>query len=90
MQLFMLDYGWASDTQGLALQLTQLQAHQQWQIKQHEQGADREQWFIDMNGAQFLIFVEHLSESAWVESAGAQDAGQLQNFCAILLSDTAV
>lgn len=90
MQLLMLDYSWVKNEQGLACTLTKLESKNQIKLKRHEQGADREQWCVESNNTEYLIFVEHLSESAWVELVTGQDDQKLQDFYAILFSDTAV
>lgn len=49
-------------------------------LKSHEIGADREQWFVDWQNDLIVICVEHLSESAWVESMSNISAEKLQIF----------
>lgn len=53
-------------------------------LKSFDIGADREQWFIEWQGTLFVICVEHLSESAWIEPLGAETESLLQNFYNLL------
>lgn len=53
-------------------------------LKGHELGADREQWFIEWQNELLVLCVEHLSESAWLESIGQIAPDKLQNFYNLL------
>jgi hypothetical protein len=52
----------------------------QFLLKSHEIGADREQWFIESGNDLIVICVEHLSESAWIEAMGKVPLTRLQSF----------
>lgn len=64
--------------------LTNLQAQQLLTIVNHETGADREQWMIRYHHELFVIFVECLSESAWLEPVQGQGKIHLTALQAIL------
>lgn len=82
-----LNYCWASAEGGLPQRLNTLQRSGQLQIKSKERGADREQWFLTASDCDYLVFIEHISESAWIESLAAKDMEKLQFFYNLLFCD---
>lgn len=50
----------------------------------HETGADREQWRFELGDESYLILVEHLSESLWIESLPELPLPRLQFFYNLL------
>lgn len=79
-----LDYHWASAENGLHQRLNELQLNSELQIRSREIGADREQFFLACNGLDYLLFIEHISESAWIEPIAAKDLEKLQFFYTLL------
>lgn len=67
MKYISLHTRFATEEETLARFLKSKQSEQIWEIVSHESGADREQWMIRFEQQLFIIFVEWLSESAWLE-----------------------
>lgn len=80
-----ISYSLAAESAQFQAILEDLQSRGKFIIKSHELGADREQWFLDWQQHLLVICVEHLSESAWIESVGAVSQEKLQNFYKLLI-----
>ncbi|BDX08528.1 DUF3630 family protein [Planctobacterium marinum] len=82
-----LDYRWATAETGLLPRLNDLQRNGELQFKNRDIGADREQFFLSCSGIDYLLFIEHISESAWIEPIAPKDMEKLQFFYSLLCCD---
>lgn len=82
-----IPYSLVAETDKFRQKLENLQSQSVLVIKNHELGADREQWFIDWQQELLVVFVEHLSESAWIEAIGPLSEQKLQIFYNCLICD---
>lgn len=83
-----LDYQWARDKKGLQKRIDDLNLSGTVNCAKRERGADREQWFITVADRDYVVFVEHLAESAWLEMTGRYDAEKLDFFYKMLGCNT--
>lgn len=81
-----LDYTWACTEGGLHQRLEILHQNGCLCIKAKEIGADREQWFVKYDELDWVVFVEHISESVWLEPIGVTEIEKLSFFYTLLCS----
>jgi len=84
-EILELDYQVLCHNNELQKRLERAQQDLQLEIKSHEIGADREQWWLESETQSCWLFVEHLSESVWLEQPKKNASNRLQVFYNLLI-----